>query len=41
MPHLRIETNVAKSKIPVELPKKLCEAVSKSLSKPLNVSLRL
>ncbi|EFA05294.1 macrophage migration inhibitory factor homolog [Tribolium castaneum] len=36
MPHFRVETNVPQSKIPSDLPQKLCQVVSNSLSKPLN-----
>lgn len=39
MPHFRLETNVAQDKIAVDLPKKICEVLAKSLGKPINVSL--
>jgi phenylpyruvate tautomerase len=41
MPHFRLETNVPQAKIPADLPQKLCQTLSKSLGKPINVSLRL
>jgi len=37
MPHLRIETNVPKDRIPEDAAVKLCSVLSKSLGKPLNV----
>uniref|UniRef100_A0A1Y1LXG6 L-dopachrome isomerase n=1 Tax=Photinus pyralis TaxID=7054 RepID=A0A1Y1LXG6_PHOPY len=36
MPHFRLETNVPQSKIPADLPQKLCKVLSISLGKPLN-----
>lgn len=39
MPYLRLETNVPTEKIPDDLPTKLCSVLSKSLGKPINVSL--
>jgi len=36
MPHLRIETNVAKGQVPADLAKTLCQVISTSLVKPLN-----
>lgn len=37
MPHLRIETNVAKDAVPKELPKELCKLIAKLLGKPESV----
>ncbi len=38
MPHLRIETNVARANVPKDLAKQLCSVISTSLGKPLNVN---
>lgn len=38
MPHLRIETNLPKSKVPADFTKSTCSVVAKTLGKPLNVS---
>lgn len=38
MPHLKIETNVPKEKIPANAAKELVSLVAKILSKPENVS---
>lgn len=38
MPHLKIETNVPREKIPADLVKTLCQVVATTLGKPLNVS---
>lgn len=38
MPHLRIETNVSKDKVPDDFPQKTCAVLAKAIGKPVNVS---
>ncbi|CAL8142587.1 unnamed protein product [Orchesella dallaii] len=37
MPHLRIHTNIARSKIPPGLGKELCQVVAQTIGKPVEV----
>ncbi|GLV36752.1 hypothetical protein CBL_02413 [Carabus blaptoides fortunei] len=36
MPHLRIETNLPKSKVPADFTQRTCAVVAKALGKPVN-----